>query len=76
MTVPLSETPVVSISNDEQDKAQTLSITLRQGNTQELPWRYYHYNEETVESKREGVVLIQHLAARVFISKSLFHQNV
>lgn len=33
-------------SKDKEDKAQTLSITLRQGNTQELPWRYYHYSDE------------------------------
>lgn len=68
MTAPLSEvTSVVSVSNDDEDKAQTLSIPLRQGNTQELPWHHCHYSEDS-ERKREGAVLIQHLAVAVFNS--------
>ena len=56
----------ISVSNDEEDKAQTLSITLRQGNTQELPWHYYHYSDR--HSKREGVALIHCPTAAVFNS--------
>lgn len=55
----------VSTSNDEEDKAQTSSITLRQGNTQELPWHYCHSSDK---SKREGVAAIHHPTAAVFNS--------
>lgn len=49
------------MSNDKEDKAETLSITLRQGYTQELPGYYYHHRGSV-----RGVELIQQLAVVVF----------
>lgn len=47
MTELLNEVTDVCTSNDEEDKAQTLSITLRQGDRPQLSW---HYNRS-----RDGV---------------------
>lgn len=67
LNAPVNEvTLLFSTSNDEEDKAQTLSITLRQGNTQELPLALLPVRLR--ESKREGVALIHCLSAAVFNS--------